>query len=225
MNGNPIERVDKFYFLGLLITDTLNWDAHISKISSKILKVTGIMNRLKHILLDYNLKLLYDALILPHLNYCIIIWGKNCSKLFKIQKKAIRIICKSKYNAHTEPLFKICKTLKVQDIYNMFCLKFYYKFKNGMLPQTFDNFLSCNVNIHDHLTRQSNQPHFSKCNTSMALGFLRHYIPTLINESTPLITHKVETHSYEGFSNYVKNFYITNYKTECCIKNCYICNT
>ena len=37
----------------------------------------------------------------------------------KIQKKAVRIITLSKYNSHTEPLFKKLNTLKVEVISNV----------------------------------------------------------------------------------------------------------
>ena len=38
-------------------------------------------------------------------------------KIFKLQKKAIRIISLAKYNAHTEPLFKTLNLLKMNDIF------------------------------------------------------------------------------------------------------------
>ena len=34
----------------------------------------------------------------------------------------------SKYNAHTEPLFKSLNLLKVEDIFKIKILKFYYKY-------------------------------------------------------------------------------------------------
>ena len=36
----------------------------------------------------------------------------------------------SRYNAHTEPLFKQLHLLKVKDIFNVQCLKFWYTFVN-----------------------------------------------------------------------------------------------
>ena len=47
--------------------------------------------------------LLYNSLILPHINYCIMAWGYQSNRMFKLQKRAIRIVAKSKYNAHPEP--------------------------------------------------------------------------------------------------------------------------
>ena len=42
--------------------------------------------------------------------------GYENEKIFKLQKKAIRIISLAKYNAHTEPLFKTLNLLKINDI-------------------------------------------------------------------------------------------------------------
>ena len=69
----------------------------------------------------YTLKTLYDSFILPHLNYAILTWGFSCSRIFKLQKKSIRIISLSKYNSHTEPLFKTNNILKVEDIFQLNC--------------------------------------------------------------------------------------------------------
>ena len=55
-------------------------------------------------------------------------WGYENERLTKLQKKSVRIITLSKYNAHTEPLFKKLKLLKLTDLLKLNELKFYYKF-------------------------------------------------------------------------------------------------
>ena len=73
---------------------------------------------------------IYNSLILSHINYGILLWGSKSAKLDKLQKKAIRILSCSKYNAHTDPLFKKThlKVLKISDIFTFSKLKFYYKY-------------------------------------------------------------------------------------------------
>ena len=48
MNGNKIDRVNNFNFLGLKINKHLNWNNHIDHISLKISRVVGILTRLRH---------------------------------------------------------------------------------------------------------------------------------------------------------------------------------
>ena len=70
---------------------------------------------------------MYNSIILPHINYGILAWGYQTQRIFILQKKAIRIITLSKYNAHTAPIYKELKLLKVSDIYKLQKLKFYHK--------------------------------------------------------------------------------------------------
>ena len=39
--------------------------------------------------------------------------GYANARIYKLQKKALRIITGSKYNAHTEPLFETANTLRI----------------------------------------------------------------------------------------------------------------
>ena len=116
INGTDIEQVSEFNFLGIMLDKNLSWNAHSQKISCKISIVNGILNRLKRFLPAEILKTIYNALIQPHLNYGILLWGRNTKRIRKLQKWAIRSITCSKYNAHTDPLFIKLKLLKIDDI-------------------------------------------------------------------------------------------------------------
>ena len=45
----------------------------------------------------------------------------------------------SKYDAHTEPLFKQSNMMKLEDSFSIQCLKFHYEFKGNSLPKYFEN--------------------------------------------------------------------------------------
>ena len=80
---------------------------HINHIPMKISKVIGIMYRLKDIYPKNILLTLYNSLVVPRLNYCILIWGSkivNGHKMHILQKTALRIITDSDYIAHSEPI-------------------------------------------------------------------------------------------------------------------------
>ena len=86
MNNTEISRVINFDFLGLTLNENLNWKPHIDKISNKISRSIGILNRLKHFLPIQSKLLIYSSLILSHLNFCIIVWGYKCERIVKLQK-------------------------------------------------------------------------------------------------------------------------------------------
>lgn len=119
INGNAIDYVTQFNFLGFVIDENISFDPHIQSISNKVARSLGILNKLKRFLPHHILLMLYNSLILPHLQYAILCWGFKNSRLFKLQKRAIRIITCSKYNAHTDPLFKKMNLLKISDLYNI----------------------------------------------------------------------------------------------------------
>ena len=90
IDGVNIEKVEEFNFLGLTM-DT-KWKKNIDKISNKCSKTTGVLNRLKHVFPQEIKCLLYNSLILPHINYCITAWGFNINK-FRLDCRACVYAC------------------------------------------------------------------------------------------------------------------------------------
>ena len=50
-------------------------------------------------------------------------------RLEKLQKRFVRIVSSSKYNAHSEPLSKALDILKIEHLFLQSCLEFVYKLK------------------------------------------------------------------------------------------------
>ncbi len=82
-----IERVAKFYFLGLSLDEHLTWTCHINKILNKISQCMGILNKLKHFLPIQTKVLIYNSLVLSHFTFGILLWGFKCDKAFKLPKQ------------------------------------------------------------------------------------------------------------------------------------------
>ena len=76
--------------------------------------------------------------MLPHFHYCLLLWGsvvKENHSLHLLQKKALRIITNSDYLAHTEPICKKLRILKISDMFSVALWKFYYKLMNNKLSE------------------------------------------------------------------------------------------
>jgi hypothetical protein len=74
---------------------------------------------------------MYNALVMPNFNYCSTVWQNNnqthLDKLYKLQKRAARIITNSDYTIRSSDTFQ--KILKKRDLFMAF------KVINGMLPE------------------------------------------------------------------------------------------
>ena len=104
------------------------------------------------------LRTLYYPFLYPYLSYCIEVWGSattnrlNC--LVVVQKRAIRLITRSGYRDHTQPLFDKLKLLNLNNIYQLRVGLLMLKFYQGKLPAVFDNMFVYSNTRHDHATRQ-----------------------------------------------------------------------
>ena len=225
INGVTIQQVHDFNFLGITITDTLSWHAHIEKIATKISRTIGILNRLKHTVNSDTLRVIYNSLILSHLNFGLLSWGSSTNRIFKLQKKAVRSIAKAKYNSHTEPLFQLLNLLKISDLYQLKLLKFYFKLRNGTLPCYFNNLFPYNADINTYTTRQSNQLYVPIAKHTMVKQSIRYCLPPTINSTPEPILSKINTHSYHGFSLYIKKHMLQQYTFLCTNNNCYVCKS
>lgn len=224
IKGYNLEQVNNFEFLGLTINETLSWRDHIEKTANKISKVIGILARSKRYLHSSILLKIYNALILSRVNYAITCWGFENKRIYKLQKKALRIICKSKYNAHTDPLFIRLKTLKVREIFHCQCLKFYYNHERGNLPSYFQNIIKRNISGHDHDTRQRNDFQSTNTNKVSSNKTLRHLLPKLLKSVPANLVNSIQTLSLQTVKRNFKRHFLSTYQPECSIHNCYICN-
>ena len=225
IDGTPIERISNFNFLDLTLDENLNWKQHNQKTANKCSRIIGIINKLKHYLPIHIKLTLYHTLIQPHLNYCILVWGFNCVRLIKLQKKVLRYIGSTSYTAHCDPLFKTFKILKIPDLLRLQELKFYYKHTNNKLPAYYLQQMSFvpNRDIHGHDTRRRCEIHIYPVQHEFAKRCIRFNIPLTINSTPVCIKDKVTTHSLHGFTNYIKAQYLQSYTDLCTIPHCRSC--
>ena len=69
-------------------------------IAIKISKVIGILHKLKYIFPKDILLTIYKSLILPHLNYGLLLWGVHLQDISVLQKKAVRVVTNNTYKSH-----------------------------------------------------------------------------------------------------------------------------
>ena len=91
-----IKRVNCNKFIGVIIDSKLSWSDHVSCIRHKMSTNLSVMHRVKWLLNNSALYMIYCTLVLPYISYCCEIWGNTyktrVEPLYIIQKRAIRII-------------------------------------------------------------------------------------------------------------------------------------
>ena len=207
LGGTFIKPSSYTKFLGILIDNKLNWKEHISYITKTIARVNGIIYKTKNFLPKSVLILIYNALVLPHLNYSLLLWG-NAHKTFLnnlhiLQKKIIRNIHSVPYNTHSAPLFTNSNILNIFDLYSYQVGIFMYKFHHGLLPESFDSFFAYNYEFHNYNTRSKTSIHVDYSRTKLnqlqirSRGvFLWNSLPSNIKDSKSLHLFKTSLKRY-----------------------------
>ena len=156
VNGAKIERTSKVKYLGVYIDENLKWKSHIAHVRATVSRHVGIIGRATNSIQQKHSKMLYSALILPFLNYCLNIWGNtfitHLSKLVTLQKRIVRIISGANPRDHTSPIFKELKLIKFMDLVTISQLDVLHNYILGKLPTPIMNNFTPFVRARD--TRQ-----------------------------------------------------------------------
>ena len=159
LDNAKIECEKNTTFLGITLDEHLTWEDHCNKVANKMAKNTGVLNRIKNLVPATSLLTIYNSLIFSHLSYGLEAWGattaKNLKRIIGIQKKAVRIIGKSHWLAHTEPRMKNLELLKVKDQHQFQCLTMMYNMIKGVSPDVFNYRQNLNTNLSQRGLRSS----------------------------------------------------------------------
>ena len=140
IDGEQIEQVETFKFLGVTICNNLRFEKHIRLLYTKLQNAMYMSRKCLHILPRSCLLTLYYAYFNSHLTYAISVWGTLCRKqlldqLYILQKKIVRMITKSNPREHCMPLFKELKILTIFDAINIDLCKNIFKIKMKIAPK------------------------------------------------------------------------------------------
>ena len=134
-------------YLGVLLNKNLSFLNHIKAVELKLSRNLGIIRRLKHVFPQKTLRLLYNGLLKPHLQYCAIIrqstFKSHLKTLDSIHKPALKIIV------------NVDDYLSLGYLYRLSCSIFVFKFLSGLLPSPFHNLFRLISEQHNRNTRSA----------------------------------------------------------------------
>ena len=229
INGNNIERVTNFNFLGLTLSSTLSWNHYINKISLKISKSIGILYGLRDIYPRAALQNLYNTLIISQFSYFVLCWGYIISEnhsLHILQKRTLRLITNIRSISQTEPL---CKELRVLKEFNLFYVaiwKFCYNLMhNARLPEYLSTVKPTLPTVCRWYKIRAPVFHLPVIRHTFAERSIRFCLINLLNKDTrsTMIMERVDTDPYPSYKFYMKEQIFDSYQKECIIINCHIC--
>ena len=183
-------------FLGIWLDDELNWNCHLSKVSTKIKRNVYLLKNHKNILDCNTLKLIYLAQIQSHINYGLVLWGgmtssENLNKIRKTLNMCMKIL---KPKLEIKKSYKELKILTLEQLIELEHNKLAFKITKGLLPRKIKEIINCDQynkplqKNHKYNMRKKSRPNIPRPKTkNYTRSFLCNRIRAL-NELTPKLT-------------------------------------
>ena len=226
VGAEEIRRVDGARFLGIWVDERLNWNEQASRTKRKIGQLLGVLGRARGVLQGDSLQVLYNSLVLPHLQYCLMIWGDFSGdgngaigrSILSYQKRFMGIIAGKTGRYHADPLFARFGMLKVGDLYRQQLRIHAWRFWNSCLPQAQAAMLEKISQTHDHGTRLAKRGMFVSTRNHKQVGYR---VP---KEWETLPENLRGSATLGGFKKLSKKEFLEGYgQFKCAGAGCYVC--
>ena len=228
LQNNIIERVGEkckenlVRFLGIWIDESLSFSGHLAKLKSKLNSGIYALATCTKVVPFRVRKMIYHSLFESHLHFGSIIYGaastRNMEQIETVQRKALRVLTRSLYNAHTDPLFKKHKILKVIDLIQLNQSIFVRQFKNGKLPDSFTGFFD-DIPFNDQKSRDDDYNLQRQSNIDL-LHFPSSQIIRKWNQNHISLKSEAEVETFK--EDFIKKK-LNSYDEECSKQNCHAC--
>ena len=116
LNNCQLKQVQSTKFLGVIIDEGLNWEAHIEHLEKKLNSCIVMIKRIRKSIPESEYLKIYNALFMSHLSYCISCWGGipayKLNKIFAIQKRCIRLLFGETPNYDHREFYETCARIR-----------------------------------------------------------------------------------------------------------------
>ena len=200
IQDKAIEHTQSTKFLGLITHENLNWTEHGEYICQKMASANYAIYNVRNAISLESVLSFYYAFVHSRISYGIIFWGtqfNTMNRIFILQKRIIRSICKESYLEHCVPLFRKLKIMTVYSSYLFSLVCFVYKNPD---------YFRCNVSVGDHSMATRHGDDFVVPRHSTAL-FERgpYYMGVKVFNKLP---HNIKIlKPYERFKRTIKSFF------------------
>ena len=191
--GEEIEWITEFKYLGLTITNNMNFSKHINNISLNVSRMTGTFTCLRTVVPKNILMKLYYALIYPHLNNHVLVWGSAPPSHLKTLTVRLNNLLRTILGVTWEngrpltsnnDLYKQLSVLKLESIFKLNLYKLLRLLLDGKLPEFWELLLANYVTSHAYNTRQVRFRH-PNINCEVERRALSYQLITMLDELPP----------------------------------------
>ena len=170
INDTQISQVKHTKFLGVIIDERLNRKEHINIVANKISKLTGLLCKARHPATRSLIKSMCYALIYPYKFYGNVVWANtyqsNLNKIYKLQKKIVRVMAFKDYNHSSKPLFNEQNILNVYQVNNFVIGNLMHQYSKNHLPVAVMSLFKTNDLVYNYNTRCIKNLHKPKAKTN-----------------------------------------------------------
>lgn len=138
----------------------MNWERHIDELLTRLSSACYMIRNMKPIMTITTLKIIYNSYFHSVMSYGLIFWGNSASaeKVFRMQKRAIRLMVGCGYKQSCRNRFKELNILPLRAQYVYLLMMFVVKNR--------DKF-ALNNDYHDLLTRRRMDLHMNQVNLAV----------------------------------------------------------
>jgi hypothetical protein len=189
-------------------------------------RLLGVLGKARADLNEHLLVSLYNRLVLPHLQYCLMVLGnfeKDRNKAqgetkLKLQKRFVGLIARKSSRYHADPLFAKYGILKVVDLYQQQLRLHAWKFHNDQLPYSQLAMLARVEESHSYGTWAARSGFVVSTGDRRLVGYR---IPTQCGTLTA--EHRVIM-SVASFKRSSRGDFLVQYGTfQCGVRGCWVC--
>jgi len=163
----PKQQVVKY--LGMMLDRGLNWKLHIDRVRKKSLACLASIRRAGAYLSCHTKKMLYQSFVLPHLDYCAVVWN-SCGvglsdRIERVQNFAMRMILRKPPRTSSNLLRETLGWTSLKNRRHVAMLGQVHRCINGKAP----SYLACkftrNSSMGYNHTRGANKLHLGQPKT------------------------------------------------------------
>ena len=159
LNGSSIDAVTSEKLLGVYFDQTLSWTGHVDSLCKSISQRLGVLRRIRHYLPYKAHVAFYNCLILSLMDCCCVVWGntskQNLDRIYRVQKRAARLILGADGKAPSLPLFLQLGWLPIHDRIKYFRAVTVYKALHNLAPSYISSLIRPFNRVHSFKTRGS----------------------------------------------------------------------